>query len=534
MSEAAAPTGFGRPVGSIRLLSDERLVRRATAGDERAFAAIFRRYHQDLFRFCMGIVGDSQDAQDALQNTMVKVMRALPGERRQIQLKPWLYRIAHNEAVEILRRRPPVESIDPGLAATSPGPSEEAEQRARLRRLVADMGELPERQRGALVMRELAGLDFDEIGAALGSSPEVARQTLYEARLSLRQMGEGRELSCDEVMRALSEADGRVTRRRDLRAHLRECRSCREFGEEARARRADFAAIAPLPAVAAVGILHGVVAAGGSSGGAAAGTAGGVAAGKAAGASALGGSVLAKSAATVAVVAAIGVTAADRGGLIDAGLPGGGSSHDASAGAEHSDVPAGPAESPAGPAGAPDSRPQTNLEQGGSAGQGGTVAPQRSAPGQTHPAPGAPDAPAPNGAPAEAPPSTAPGNSGAHRQDAGKHGNPPSAAGQGQQTASSHKGGALAPGQSKSESPGKGQGNGATQGKGSSNGVAKGKSGGAEKVHPENSQKPEPQPKAEPPPREPSPAGPESAGGGKPAPPSESPAGPHPAPPGLG
>ena len=132
-------------------------------------------------------------------------------------------------------------------------------------------------------MRELAGLGFDEIGAALDTSAAVARQTLYEARLSLRQMHEGRERGATRVMRALSDADGRVTRRRDLRAHLRECSGCRDFGEELRRRRSDFAALTPLPAALA-------------------------------GASALGASVLAKSAATVAVVAAIGVTAADRAG----------------------------------------------------------------------------------------------------------------------------------------------------------------------------------------------------------------------------
>ncbi|HEX6665617.1 MAG TPA: sigma-70 family RNA polymerase sigma factor [Solirubrobacterales bacterium] len=299
MSESA-PGGIGVSAVSARLLSDDRLVRRATKGDEWAFAAIYSRYDQDLQRFCLAIVGNPQDAQDALQNTMVKVMRGLPGERRQLQLKPWLYRIAHNESVEVLRRRSPTVQLDPHLAAAAPSPVEAVEQRARLQRLVVDMGQLPERQRAALVMRELAGLGFDEIGAALDTSPAVARQTLYEARLSMRQMNEGRELSCEGVMRALSDADGRVTRRRDLRAHLRECSGCREFGEELRRRRADFAALAPLPVAIA-------------------------------GASALGTSVLAKSAATVAVVAAIGVTAADRGGLVDIGLPGGGATANAPA-----------------------------------------------------------------------------------------------------------------------------------------------------------------------------------------------------------
>ena len=79
MSEAAAPSGLRPGAGIPRVPSDDRLAQRAAKGDERAFAAIFRRYHQNLYRYCLAIVGDSQDAQDALQNTMVKVLRALPG-----------------------------------------------------------------------------------------------------------------------------------------------------------------------------------------------------------------------------------------------------------------------------------------------------------------------------------------------------------------------------------------------------------------------------------------------------------------------
>ncbi|HEX3323520.1 MAG TPA: sigma-70 family RNA polymerase sigma factor [Solirubrobacterales bacterium] len=301
------------------LLSDDRLALRATKGDRRAFAAIFRRYHQSLYRYCLSIVGDSQDAQDALQSTMVKVLRALPGEERKIELKPWLYRIAHNESIELLRRRRDTRQLDAELAAPGSGLADDAASRERLRRLISDLDELPERQRGTLVMRELAGLDFAEIGAALGTSPAVARQTLYEARLSLRQMDEGREMSCEAVTKALSDGDGRVTRRRDIRAHLRTCTGCRRFGEEIECRERDLAALAPLPALAAAGLLQGLLGGHGAGGGGLAGALGGGAA------KSFGASAALKGAATVAVVAAIGATAADRGGLIHFGLPGGGS-----------------------------------------------------------------------------------------------------------------------------------------------------------------------------------------------------------------
>src|SRR5262249_20367967 len=245
----------------------------------------------------------SQDAQDALQNTMVKVLRSLPGERRRIELKPWLYRIAHNESVELLRRRRSGEQLDPETVARGLGLADEAAARERLRHLVADLGELPERQRGALVMRELAGLEFDEIGDALGTSPAAARQTLYEARLGLREMDAGREMTCGEVTRALSDADGRVLRRRDIRAHLRDCSSCRRFRQEIDDRGRDLAVLSPLPGAAAAGLLQGVLGGTGGSGGGGAFAALGAGAAKSAGAPAV-----LKSAVAVVVVAAIGVT----------------------------------------------------------------------------------------------------------------------------------------------------------------------------------------------------------------------------------
>lgn len=286
--------------------NDKRLARRASEGDERAFAAIFRRYHQDLYRYCLAILGNPEDAQDALQNTMLSALRALPGESRQIELKPWLYRIAHNESIDLLRRRRAGEALDPELAAAGPGLAREAEARERLGRLLADIGELPDRQRGALLMRELSGLGFEEIGAALGCSAAVARQTTYEARLGLREFEAGREMDCVAVTKALSDADGRVARRRDIRAHLRHCSDCAAFQAGIKSRSRDLAALSPLPALLGAGLLKGIL-------GGAAGGGGGLA-----------GSVALKATATVAVVAALGV-GAERGGLIDPVLPGGGS-----------------------------------------------------------------------------------------------------------------------------------------------------------------------------------------------------------------
>jgi RNA polymerase sigma factor (sigma-70 family) len=438
---------------------DERLARRAAAGDSRAFEQIYRRYNQQLYRFCLAMLSDPHDAQDALQNTMVKVLRALPGEQRQIKLKPWLYRIARNETVEMLRRRR--EEPEPDLEHLAPGAgqiAEQAEDRERLRTLFADLEALPERQRGALIMRELSGLSFEEIAKAFETSPAAARQTVYEARLSLRQMEEGREMRCEDVMRALSDADGRLRRRRDLRAHLRGCQSCRAFAEEIDERRSELAAVAPLPVVASAGILHGVLAqaksgvvagsvvgAGGSAG--AGGPLGLSAAGKAIAASAV-----VKSAATVAVVAVVGVSAADRTGLIAAGLPGHGDTGGDSAGKTSRSAAHGASAQPSAPAG--------DLSGRGAAESGMQGTGQRSANGAHDAAPAGIPGRGPGAAPGQS--STAAsathGGGKANGQGSGKPDALPAASGQGQQAASAHKSPSTSPSR-----PGSRQGGGRSQ-----------------------------------------------------------------------
>ncbi|HEX6601087.1 MAG TPA: sigma-70 family RNA polymerase sigma factor [Solirubrobacterales bacterium] len=460
MSEVAAPAGFHR------LLSDERLTRRAVRGDERAFGAIFRRYHQPLYRYCLTIVGTPEDAQDALQNTMMKVLRALPGEDRKIELKPWLYRIAHNESIDLLRRRKETRELDAEQPALGHGLAEDAATRERLQRLLVDLRELPERQREVLVMREMGGLDFEEIATALGTSGAVARQTLYEARQSLRQMEEGREMNCDVVTRALSDGDGRVVRRRDVRAHLRTCASCRSFREEIERRERSFAALSPLPAVAAAGMLQGLL---GSS--QAAGGGGGLAALLGGGAAkTVGASAAAKGVATVAVVAAVGVTAADRSGVIHLGLPGDGGTQSST-----------PQPGAGGAAPAADSGVGQNHAAGRS--QGGKDDRKRAQGGGLHgsgaPAKGTPPATKAVGAPAagghgfESHPRSpqadakAQGPQPEHAGGKGHEGQHPSAATQGQETAAEQQ--PQPPGSNAAGDDDAGDGNGKGSGQGNGN-----------------------------------------------------------------
>jgi RNA polymerase sigma factor (sigma-70 family) len=211
------------------MASDARVMRMAADGNEGAMAAIFERHHQALHRYCYSIVGNSHDASDALQNTMMRALDALPGEERTIALRPWLYRIAHNEAVSLLRDRRPDRELDAAVDVCDAAAGDAVESRERLRSLTQDLTQLTQRQRGALLMRELAGLEFGEVAEALGTSPAAVKQSVYEARSALHAMEEGREMDCDAVRRTLSDGDRRVARGTRMRGHLRACAGCRDF-----------------------------------------------------------------------------------------------------------------------------------------------------------------------------------------------------------------------------------------------------------------------------------------------------------------
>jgi len=256
------------PAVGFRLLSDARLAKLAAAGRDGAMAAIFERYHQPLHRYCYAIVGNEHDAADALQNTMVKALRSLPGETRSIALRPWLYRVAHNESISLLRARRSDSDLDAAAHLCDVAAAGAVESRERLRSLTEDLAELTERQRGAVLMRELGGMEFAEIADALQTTSPAVKQSVYEARRALQALQEGRAMDCDVVQRTISDGDRRALRAMRVRGHLRECACCRAFDASLRERPAQLGAlIPPLPVAVAAGMIHSVLGGGGSGGG---------------------------------------------------------------------------------------------------------------------------------------------------------------------------------------------------------------------------------------------------------------------------
>lgn len=262
---------------------------RVVPSSEALLRDAFSRHGSDLYRYALSIVRSPADAEDVLQTVMAKAAKQL-GSSRELALRPWLYRVIHNESISLLRKRKraPVAEVDlEAVAAASSGPVAAAERSERLRQLMVDLDALPERQRGALVMRELSGLDYEEIGVALSASVAAARQSVYEARIALQTLREGREMPCAEVKELISSEDARRLRSKRVQAHLRSCESCDDFQAAIAARGGDLRMLFPgLPAVAVGGLLTGALGAGGLS---AAGAGAGSAAGTAGGASAAGG-----------------------------------------------------------------------------------------------------------------------------------------------------------------------------------------------------------------------------------------------------
>ncbi|HEX6021502.1 MAG TPA: sigma-70 family RNA polymerase sigma factor [Solirubrobacter sp.] len=240
---------------TLRLRREGALRSRAARGDAAAFAAVYERHHQALYRYCRSILRHEQDAQDALQSTFARAFAALQDERRDFELKPWLFRIAHNEAISILRRRRETSELD-DVAGVEGETEDRVSEREELRLLQLDLADLPDRQRSALILRELNGLSHAEIGTVLELSPAAVKQSIFEARTALFSCREGREMACHDVRRMLSDGDGRVLRGRGVRAHLRSCPDCRRFKADLQQRPAALRMLAPpLPTAGAAALL---------------------------------------------------------------------------------------------------------------------------------------------------------------------------------------------------------------------------------------------------------------------------------------
>lgn len=170
---------------------DYALVRRVAKGEEAALAELFRRHHGRLFQLAYRLLRDYQEAEDALQEVMLKVHRHAASFEPKAPVAAWLARITANHCLNRLRGRVPLESLDEEGAppAPDPGPTplEALEEAALSRRLKELLDALPENQRRALVLKQFGGLTYAEIGEVLGVSAQAVDGLIKRARQSLRK-----------------------------------------------------------------------------------------------------------------------------------------------------------------------------------------------------------------------------------------------------------------------------------------------------------------------------------------------------------
>jgi RNA polymerase sigma factor (sigma-70 family) len=301
----APPSGrHGRSYRLLAIASDELLVRRVRAGSEAAFSVLYERHYRKLLSFCRHMLGSADEAEDAVQQAFVNALQDMQRHEKDLNFRPWLFRIARNLCISAMRAR----RHDVELTETEPslvGLSQQVADRRELRELLRDLSRLPLEQREALVLAELHGNSHAEVAEILGCEREKVKSLVFQARNSLMRNREAREVSCDEIRRQLSVLRGGSLRRGVIRRHLKECEGCRRFHGEVKRQRQALALVLPVipsatlklgaaSAAAAVGLKGGTAA-----GGAAAAGGGAAAATAAAGGSTAGGA-LSGSLATVA------------------------------------------------------------------------------------------------------------------------------------------------------------------------------------------------------------------------------------------
>jgi RNA polymerase sigma factor (sigma-70 family) len=170
-------------------LSDDELVARFRSGDDAPFDEIHRRYHRQLTAFARRILSRSgHDADDIVQDAFIRAYRGLRVTDRPMALRPWLYMIVRNRALDELRSPPRAGAYDDEFmlnAVPTADAAQCAQERDEMRRLVAEIARLPERQRMALVMREFDGCSHVETARRLQTTVPATKSLIIRARSNL-------------------------------------------------------------------------------------------------------------------------------------------------------------------------------------------------------------------------------------------------------------------------------------------------------------------------------------------------------------
>jgi len=262
---AGAPT-IARPRPAV---TDHELVAAVRAGDDGAFEELYVRYRRPIGAYVFGMVKDHGRAEDVTQEVFLSALRRMRANGREIAFKAWIYEIAKNACIDVFRRSRRAEEVsydaEDGLGAAdrrrlalvSATPEAQAVTKQQLDHLRGAFGGLSETQHEILVLRELGGLSYREIGERLGMTRPAVESTLFRARRRLSD--EYSELAsgarCLRIQEIIERAGPRGLGARDQRRvgnHISTCRTCRR---EARLAGLDAAAMAHRPVRAKLAAL---------------------------------------------------------------------------------------------------------------------------------------------------------------------------------------------------------------------------------------------------------------------------------------
>jgi RNA polymerase sigma factor (sigma-70 family) len=299
----------------LRLQSDERLITLVRRGNHHAFEALVGRYQSRLLAFCRHMLSSREDAEDVLQEVFAASFNAIMADDREINVRPWLYRIARNRSLNHLRKAQAigVDSMDVHLSEHGLTTADKVHRREEFRQLMSDVQDLPETQRTALLLREIDALSYEQIAEAMETTVPSVKSLLVRARVGLAEAAEARQLTCEEVRDELGEvAEGLRRTSPPVRRHLRTCERCQMFKRQLRQTNRALAAafpVGPLLLLKKALLAHAGGAAAGTGGAAAAGG-GAAAAGAAGAAGAAAGGALQAGAGALASKAVAGLAAA--------------------------------------------------------------------------------------------------------------------------------------------------------------------------------------------------------------------------------
>jgi RNA polymerase sigma-70 factor, ECF subfamily len=164
---------------------DAYLVGRAQEGRLDAFEALVVRHQERIYRVALRMLGNQHDAQDAAQDTFLQAWKALPRFRADSTFSTWLYRIATNQCLDMLRTRRHAEPLEDRPGKHTSRPDVIVEGRAKLALVQAAIGRLTPEQRAPLVLREFEGCSYDEIASILDISIPAVKGRIHRARLDL-------------------------------------------------------------------------------------------------------------------------------------------------------------------------------------------------------------------------------------------------------------------------------------------------------------------------------------------------------------